>query len=178
MYFEPYGPFDLRPTLENENRSWRADFWSEVESYCEGLSGANGIYIFSLKFGSKFTPWYVGKTCSEKGFKQEVFQDHKISHYYDASGERRGRQYLHLIARVEVSKMNFSKYNDLAARQIDDLESYLIGMALVRNPKLRNISKTRFLRSLNIAGVIGPRYEERPREDSRTLKNVLGLQLD
>lgn len=177
MYFRPFGPFDLRALLNDEGRYWQRDFWYVIEKAHEGLSAANGLYVFSLRFGSKFTPWYVGKTCSEKGFSGEVFQGHKLDHYLAASNNKRGRPFLHLIARVEENRGNFSRWSAKTERQVEIVETYLIGMALAANPDLRNNKKTRFFRDLDIEGVIGPAYDGRPRDAAQTLKNVFGLQL-
>lgn len=138
---------------------------------------ANGLYIFSLKFGDQFTPWYVGKTCTGAGFQGEVFQDHKIEHYFGASERRRGREHLHLIARVEEGRGNFCGWSARSEAQIEKVETYLIGMALTANPALRNNKKTSFFKALDIEGVIGPTYDGRPREAARALKNVLGIAL-
>lgn len=175
MFYIPYGPFDLGDFLDSEDH-FRADtFWKKVEKDEPGLSKANGVYIFSIKFGSRYRPWYVGKTCSEKGFRGEVFQSHKLRHYFEASDGRRGGRHLHLIARVEENRGNFCRYSERSDEQIDRLETYLIGMSLAANADLRNNSKTRFHKMLNIEGVIGERYDGRPREAARALKNVLGI---
>jgi hypothetical protein len=175
MNFEPYGPFPLRPYVESEDGRWKSKFWAMVNASEDCLSTANGIYIFSLKFGSKFTPWYVGKTCSEKGFSGEVFQGHKLDHYFEVADGRRGLPFIHLIAHVEENRRNFCPFTCKGDREIELVETYLIGMALGANPELRNNKKTKFYRTLDIEGVIGPKYDGRPREAARTLKNVLGL---
>jgi hypothetical protein len=175
MNFEPYGPFPLRPYVDQEEGRWKNDFWTMVDKAEPNLSEANGIYVFSLKYGSKFTPWYVGKTCSEKGFKGEVFQGHKMNHYYAVAGDRRGAPHLHLVAHVEEHRRNFCPYTGRGDRAIERVETYLIGMAIGANPDLRNDKKTKFFRTLDIEGVIGPKYDGRPREAARSLKNVLGL---
>ncbi|MCB2087097.1 MAG: hypothetical protein H6919_11335 [Sphingomonadaceae bacterium] len=179
MFFVPYGPFDIREVVESENRFRKKDFWETVEARPDykGLSWANGLYIFSIKFGSNFKPWYVGKTCSRYGFSQEVFQPHKIRHYRKVCKKNRGSPHLHLIAKVEGQRGNFCRASGRSDKQIDAVESYLIGMALAHNPKLRNNKKTSFFKYLDIEGVIGPKYDGRPRDDARTLKNVLGIQL-
>jgi hypothetical protein len=175
MKFIPFGPFDLRNLLASEDYHWRRNFWEEVEGRYDGLATANGIYVFSTRYGGRFTPWYVGKTCSAQGFAGEIFQGHKLDHYYEASDGKRARPMLHLIAHVTTETESFSKWSKRSEAQIERLETYLIGMALVRNPDLRNNQKTRFFRELDIKGVIGPNYSGRPREDAQTLKNVLGL---
>ncbi|WP_174279657.1 hypothetical protein [Sphingomonas bacterium] len=131
--------------------------------------------MFSLKHGNHFTPWYVGKTCSEKGFYGEVLQGRKLAHYYAATDERYGREYLHLVARIEENRGGFCKWSQRSATQIERVESHMIGMAIVHNERLRNSSKTKFHRTLDIAGVVGPKYQGRPSLSAQTLKNVLGL---
>jgi hypothetical protein len=175
MKFLPCGPFDLRNLLRSEDYHWRKNFWAEIEERYEGLDEANGVYVFSTRYGGNYTPWYVGKTCSDKGFAGEVFQDHKLDHYFEASNGKRARPMLHLIAHVTQETDRFSKWSKRSESQIERLETYLIGMALGRNPDLRNNQKTRFFRDLDIKGVIGPNYSGRPREDAQTLKNALGI---
>ena len=155
------------------------DFWADVvqERGDEGLVGANGLYLFSIKHGANFRPWYVGKTCSDAGFAGEVFQPHKIKHYKKTCKNYRGKPFLHLIAKVEGQRGNFCKVSGRSDAQIDAVESYLIGMAVAANPDLRNSQKTNFFRDLDIDGVIGPSYKGRPRLDAQTLKNALGIQL-
>jgi hypothetical protein len=175
MYYEPYGPFFPRQYLTSSDRNWKDQFWCEVEGKYEDLSRANGVYVFSLRFGKKYTPWYVGKTCTSRGFRGEVFQGHKLDHYFKAADGRRGEPTLHLVARVEKNRGNFCNDSSRARLEIDRLETYLIGMALSANPDLRNNHKTKFLRALDIAGVIGPKYDGRPYEDARTLRRVFDL---
>lgn len=176
MYFEPYGPFWPGRIEHREGRYWRSDFWAEVDDVEDGLSGANGVYIFAINFGQKFTPWYVGKTCANGGFAGEVFQDHKVEHYYETEAMGRGQPCLHLIALTEDNRGNFCRKSDRARRYIDRVETYLIELALTQNPKLRNDKKTKFRRELDIVGVIGDEpYTGRRTDSARTLRRVLGL---
>jgi hypothetical protein len=175
VYFEPYGPFWPERAENREGRYWRSDFWEEVEETEEGLSTANGVYIFSMKFGQKLTPWYVGKTCANGGFAGEVFQDHKLDHYYQAEAMKRGQPLLHLIALTEDNRGNFCRKSARAQRYINRVETYLIELALTQNPNLRNDKKTKFRRELDIVGVIGDPYVGRRTESARTLRKALGL---
>ena len=176
MYFEPYGPFLPERTEHREGRYWRSDFWEEIDGVEEGLSRANGVYIFSIRFAQKFTPWYVGKTCANGGFAGEVFQDHKLDHYFETEAQKkRGQPTLHLIALREAGRGNFCRKSDRARRYIDRVETYLIELALTQNPDLRNDKKTKFRRELDIVGVIGDPYEGRRTDSARTLRKALGL---
>jgi hypothetical protein len=175
MYYQPFGPFDIPRPIGQAGDRWHSKFWRDVEEYWEGLSAANGVYIFSIRHGAKSVPWYVGKTCSDKGFCGEVFQSHKLKIYREVTKGRKGYPQLHLIAKVEETRENFCRYSDRSGRQIDQLETYLIGMGLTKNSEMQNDKKTSFHRSLEITGVIGPRYKGARTTDARTLRRVLGL---
>ena len=175
MWYLPYGPFDVPRPIGSSREYWQSKFWKVVEESDAGLSQANGVYVFSIRHGPKSTPWYIGKTCSERGFKGEVFQPHKIAIYKACTKGRRGYPQIHLIAKVEETRENFCRYSDRSWRQIDQLETYLIGMCLTKNADLENDKKTSFHRSLEISGVIGPKYRGAQSKDARTLRRVLGL---
>jgi hypothetical protein len=175
MYYQPFGPFDVPRPIGEAGDRWHSKFWSNVEIYWQGLSEANGVYVFSMRHGSKSVPWYIGKTCSERGFSREAFQPHKLRIYKEVTKGRKGFPQLHLIAKVEPTRENFCRYSERSRRQIDQLETYMIGMGLTRNPEMQNDKKTSFHRSLEIKGVIGPRYKGARTKDARTLRRVLGL---
>lgn len=176
MYYEPYGPFSLRGFLDNGSRNWRAQFWSVVEKHEFGLSRAQGVYLFSLRRGDRHMPWYVGKTCSVGGFSQECFQDHKVRTYRNVTSENPGEPFLHLIALVESGRLNFCRPSKSADRYALRVETYLIEMCLARNPELMNDRKTKFVRELEISGVIGQeKYAGRRTNAARALRSALGL---
>ena len=175
MYFEAFGPFWPGRVAHDRGRYWRAELWKEIERTCAGLSTANGIYIFSLCLRDRFVPWYVGKTCSTKGFAGEVFQGHKIDHYYRAEADRKGMPALHLVARLEPNQGNFSGYSDRSRHQIEELETMMIGMALTVNADLQNDKKTAFRRALSIPGLMGDKGPGPRTHAARTLRQVFGM---
>jgi len=81
MIFECYGPFAL--DWYTDESQWKSEFWKSVESNpdLEGLKNAIGCYVFCLKYGDTYMPWYVGKTENKIGFEGEVFTDHKYDIY-------------------------------------------------------------------------------------------------
>jgi len=56
-------------------------FWSAPEQARPGISTSHGIYLFAMRAGHGYTPWYVGKTSARRGFSDEVCQPHKLGHY-------------------------------------------------------------------------------------------------
>lgn len=173
MNYEVYGPFFID---QDTSRPWtdrRAEFWGDVEDACEGLSRAIGIYVFSTCHGQTFTPWYVGKTAAKTGFRGEIFQDHKLSHY--VSTTKRGPRCIHLIAKVTPNAYRFCKTSDRSKTEIDILETVMIGMGLHANRDLRNNKKTWFNRNCYVPGIIGQPDPGRPTDGARSLRSVFKL---
>ena len=48
--------------------------WKKIERKNPGLSRASGRYIFSMKHGKNFKPWYVGKAENTR-FSTEEFNN-------------------------------------------------------------------------------------------------------
>ncbi len=175
MYYRPFGPFDIPRPIGKAGERWQSKFWKSVDQCKINLPTANGVYIFSIRHGAKSTPWYIGKTCSEKGFKGEIFQPHKLGIYRECVSGRKGYPQIHFIAKVEENRDRFCRSSQRSWRQIDALETYLIGMGLTKNVHLQNDKKTSFHRELEITGVIGDSYTGARTTGARTLRRVLGL---
>lgn len=175
MKYEVYGPFySPRAEAEATGANLKA-FWDEIEAMHEGLPRAVGIYIFSTRHGNNFTPWYVGKTNAATGFRGEVFQAHKLGHYVSAEHRKRGFPTIHLIAKVEPERGNFCRSSARSGREIDELETVMIGMALRANPLVQNSKKTWFNKNCKVPGIIGPATLGRPSEPVSSLRNALNI---
>lgn len=173
MHYEVYGPFEVDMNTKRPWKERKSRFWKNVEDEVEGLSKAIGIYVFSTRHGSIRTPWYVGKTVAKAGFRGEVFQDHKLSHYVATT--KRGERSIYLIAKVTPSGDRFCKPSDRSRREVDLLETAMIGMALQANPKVRNAKKTWFLKTCRVPGLFGPTIPGRPTEAVAALRSTFGL---
>lgn len=173
MKYEVYGPFwSPRAEAEAKGEALKV-FWDEIEDWHPGLPRAVGIYIFSTCHGSNFTPWYVGKTNAITGFRGEIFQTHKLNHYVSAGQRKRGYPAIHLIAKIEPNRENFCRASQRSGREIDELETVMIGMALRANPSVQNSKKTWFNKTCIVPGIIGPPIVGRPSEAVNTLRNTL-----
>jgi hypothetical protein len=175
MNYDVYGPFEISKTGKDFAGDAIKEFWETVEDYDEGLSYAVGIYIFSIRHGETYTPWYVGKTNAKLGFRGEVFQTHKLDHYLTTTQQKRGCPIVHLIPKIEPVRGNFANQSDKAEREIDALETALIGMALRANPKVRNEKKTWFIRNCYVPGVLGKPIKGRRPEGVSTIRKVFKL---
>jgi len=150
--FECFGPFKIprKGTLVSDELK---QFWQNIETRHEGLSGAKGCYVFGVKPSGtpRITPWYVGQT-NHQDFARECFTDNKIKHYNHALYEyKKGVPYLYLIASMKP-KGGFSTQN--IVKTIDKLEEHLISLGLLRNPELRNTSNTKFYKETEVPGLL------------------------
>ena len=103
-------------------------FWQQEE--VEQIAMKQGCYIFALKTGKGFTPWYVGKTT--KNFKQEALHPTKLNHYNEVIFKgRRGTPVVFLIAKPANLKT-------IPKKHLDDLERFLIQNAYYKNPEIKN----------------------------------------
>lgn len=175
MQYQIYGPFFApRAQLEVSGPTLKA-FWEEIDRLEPGLPRAIGIYVFSTCHGDSHTPWYVGKTNAKAGFRGEIFQTHKLSHYIMASRRKRGYPVIHLIAKVEPARGNFCRASARSGREIDELETVMIGMALRANPEVRNSKKTWFNKNCQVPGILGEASKGRRPNAVVTLRNALNL---
>ena len=156
MKFFPYGPFVIpksrRSGLIESNRISLNLFWDAVNKEEEGLSDAVGCYIFSIRAGRGLLPWYVGMACKQP-FKKECFSSHKLVYYNNAIARRRGTPVLTLLPRITLTS-RFTKPSKSGHKDIEFLETMLIGYCIRRNPHLFNIKATKLLREMEVGGIL------------------------
>ena len=143
-----YGPFEVGfessgaiKRVEGEHRS---EFWARRE--VAHLRKKQGCYVFAIRAGKGFTPWYVGR--ASKGFEQEIFAPHKLGHYNRALFRgSKGTPVMFFVAPQGSKK----KVNTKALEQ---MEKELIQFALKRNPHICNVQGTKNLPQWSIKGVV------------------------
>jgi hypothetical protein len=162
------GPFEidyeLNGSAKRVSRSDGVAFWS-----FEGVShlrNKQGCYVFAIRAGKGFTPWYVGQASN--GFEQESFTDHKRDHYNDALFRgRRGTPVLFFVTPPGSKRK-------VAQKELTHMEKELIQYALAKNPDLCNIQHTRTLPQWSIAGVIRSRQGQ-PTKAARRFKLMMKI---
>jgi hypothetical protein len=177
--FSVFGPFEAprQNGLIDLSAEAKRAFWSEVEDACPGLSSACGCYIFVVKAKRGALPWYVGRT-TKRTFKGEALGSYQAHHYNFAltngNGQKVGvKPHLYFLAK-ETPTGRFAKPSQNSHADIEFLETFMFGIGLNRNGKLRNSKDTRFLKNIVVPGVVNsPRRRPRPAESS--LKVALGL---
>jgi hypothetical protein len=130
-----------------------------------GLASKNGCYIFALKAGKGYSPWYVGKAT--KSMKQECMALASMRHYNAvlANGDK-GTPVMFFVV-PEGAK------NKVGKNVCDDIETFLIQSAYKANPALRNIQKTK-VPEWSIKGLVRS-GQGRPTKTEESFKTMMGL---
>lgn len=143
------------------NKESLATFWSRAEEELEeGISGAIGCYIFSIRAGRGALPWYVG-LAEKQSFRKESFTSHKLNHYNNAIADRNGTPLLTLIVKRTQSQKIVNPTGN-AHRDIQLLETMLIFTCLRRNPNLFNVRDTTLFREMVVPGLLNTRQGKIP----------------
>lgn len=158
LFFETFGPFRI-PVDDGVIYRPSSKWWEDVVegTTWDGLSRAIGCYMFVM--GDAFVkPWYVGKTVNQRGFREEVFNGHKLRHYNWVINEGyRGPPQLYLFPMITRSFHDDWKFSRgwSKERPIKWLESTLMGMAFSQNPEIANSRELKFFRTVHVRGILG-----------------------
>jgi hypothetical protein len=149
--FKVYGPFEIPNKQKIYDPAQQEAFWTacEVEEDNYELSFAKGIYLFSLRNATNYTPQYVGMTSRD--FRTEVFNDRNLLRIITTIAKDRGVLCLHLLARPKDVQRGFSK--DVNDKELYWIEDFIQQMCRMKNPDLCNISKSTFLLKASIEGL-------------------------
>jgi hypothetical protein len=159
--YKLFGPFPFSSSSEATHRQALREFWKlrELETATKGLSGAIGVYVWTMKKGNKWIPWNVGLT-DRQGFSKRFVQkensflklrskdpDAEIEVYLLALQSKTGR-----FRRPTGSKQ---------VRANHWLETMLIGSAYSVNPNLRNTANAGYFKNAVVDGYLNDKQEER-----------------
>lgn len=126
---EVFGPFKIEYKNVRKGAEKQVDtdqfktFW-EKASPC---ATKQGCYVFALRAGRGYTPWYVGKTTRD--FKHECFQPAKLVYYNDVLFHYKGTPMMFFIAKED-------RKNKVGKEVISKVETFLIQQAYFENPYL------------------------------------------
>jgi hypothetical protein len=157
----------------NRHGFFGRDFWDKVAKADDDLPGACGCYLFALQNGNNIVPWYVGKT-EKRTFQDESCGATQINYYNEVLVDHNGTPLMFLPPKLTGSGAKFAKPSPNGHRDIDFLETLLIGMALEKNKNLLNVKKTALLREMVVPGVINS-PQARPKSEAEHLRNALDL---
>ena len=136
---EMFGPISIPCDVDGKKKCILdqnvKEFWNDT--IAQQMEKKQGCYIFALKAGHGYTPWYIGKTT--KTFKQESFALHKIKKYNECLwGGKKGTPVMFFIALP-------GHRNKVPALVIKDIEKFLIQSAALKNPNILNSHHTKNL---------------------------------
>jgi hypothetical protein len=133
--FRPAGPHKIPFEQKAGGRILHhKQFWGQSDELAQ-LAAERGCYVLAMQAGKGATPLYVGK--AEKSFKQECFNQSNLHKFYAALAEyKKGTPVLYFIRHPKQK----GKTN---AKQIGEIENFLIQNAVVRNPDLQNVHGTK-----------------------------------
>ena len=156
MQFFPFSPLRIKKTkngLVAADKDSIGDFWDRVATELEhDLADAVGCYIFSIRAGKGVKPWYVG-LAARQSFRKECFTAHKLNHYNTAIAGRKGTPMLTLIPKYTRAG-RYAKPRQSGHRDIQFLETMLIGTCVRRNSCLLNVRDTKLLREMVVPGLL------------------------
>ena len=174
--YDVFGPFEVlrkpskrgKSSLDFSRRSLTS-FSESVEHAVKDLRNGTGCYLFAVRAARGIKPWYVGQ--SKGPFENECFALHKQAIYREAMDDiASGTPVLFLIARRTTTGKLSRRVAEAEARFV---EQRLIDDANKANPQLKNSHNTRFVRNLEIPGVMNsPRGQ--PSDAVQALKVALG----
>ncbi len=133
--FNVAGPYDIPTYRGQRSRIIRAIERKQFFEENPEISERCGCYIFAIRSGNGFTPWYVGKAT--KRFAQESFGHHKLTHYNHCLAD--------VVSGTPVMffVVDSRSGNGTNVQHVDEVEKFLIESALRVNPDLLNIKKTK-----------------------------------
>lgn len=128
--FEVHGPFDIDFEKRPGGRTLVFDgFWSEA-SDAFYLAEERGCYVFAIR-NKGLTPLYVGK--AGKTFRQETFNQANRHKYHNGFSEYgKGRPVMYFVVHPRQK-------GPTNARQIAEIEDFLIQAGVAKNPDIQNV---------------------------------------
>ena len=163
--FVTHGPFEIPVYKGKAARTVTADqateFWKRHPAYAK----ARGWAFLCFPFGGRGSALYFG--ISPKGFRQEVFQPHKLTKYQQGLADYlKGKPVLFFLT-PPVAK------GATNVTSINELEAFLIQTAVSKNPELLNVKGTK-KEEWAIAGVVRSGVGK-PSKAAKALKGSLGI---
>ena len=158
--FETTGKGNKHKQITKINRK---EFF-EKEDF-QSISNKQGCYVFALKAAQGFTPWYVGKT--KISMINECMTDGKLIPYNEVLFRGlNGKPVMFFVVPPGDKKK-------IPQKIIDEIETFLIRNARLKNDKLKNKQKIKPLQ-WSIKGVFNS-ARGGPETEAKSFKKMIGL---
>ena len=167
MRFDVTGPFDLGRHGKKSliTKQSQVDLKHQLKNLNAGLDDSCGCYVFALKAGRGYTPYYVGQAC-RRGIIDEALNSGNREKYNKVCSESKGTPVIFLIPMLTPTGRYRKKRTNGNLGAIDFLERWLIATAIRKNPDLINNKEPRFLRNIHVAGIFNPTKGEATKASS------------
>lgn len=174
MIFDVFGPFELERYTPKQiiTKDSLRDLKPEMDGCEDGLSDAMGCYVFAIRAGKGYTPYYVGQ-ATRRAIADEALNPTNREKYNKALSESKGTPVLFALP-MRTPKLKFRKRKkaDGSLSVLEFLEEWLIAAAIEKNNDLINNRKTRFLRNIRVKGILNADRGEATK-DSTLLRATL-----
>jgi len=133
LQLEISGPFEVSCEKATRGSSRRIEAGNVKEFWETGAghySTKQGCYIFALKAGRGYTPWYVGKT-KRQSLRDECFGQFQLGKYNKALFNHRGKPVIFFVAPA-------GNKNVAPREVVVELEHYLIQQGYYENKGILN----------------------------------------
>jgi len=161
MYFDVAGPFDLtRHGSKNliTDQSFK-DLVAELNAREDGLADAVGCYVFALRAGRGYKPWYVGQAC-KCPIVREALNTSNREKYNKIISEQKGTPTLFFVCMYTPNGKLRKPSTAGGLAPLDFLERWFIATCIYKNSDLINNKETWFLRNIHVVGVFNARQGE------------------
>ena len=164
---EVRGPFFVPYTLSAKkikqiDTKEAKTFWDADETKAVGAK--QGVYVFALKAAKGYRSVYIGK--AGRSFKGEIFQPHKLKTYaHEFSEGAKGTPCFFFVCPKGMHKK-------VPIGICDEIETFMIQLAIQKNPRLRNDRKTK-LADWSIAGLV--RSTGKPSAKASAFAKLIGM---
>jgi hypothetical protein len=156
MDFDIAGPFELSRHGQKQiiTKQSLKELKPELEEWESGLSDACGCYVFAIRAGKGYTPYYIGQ-ASKRTIADEALNPSNREKYNEVLGYGRGRPMLFVLP-MRTPKGKFRKRSQADGKlpAMNFLERWLITTAIQKNPNIVNNKETRFLRGIHVVGLL------------------------
>lgn len=162
MDFEIAGPFEVSRHGNKQmiTKQSLKDLKYTLEEWDEGLSTACGCYVFAIRAGHGYTPYYVGQ-ASKRAIADEALNPSNREKYNIVLGHGRGRPVLFALPML-TPQGRYRKRRQVDGRlpEMNFLERWLITTAIQKNSEIVNNKETKFLRKIHVSGLLNSKRGE------------------
>ena len=155
MNFELAGPFKLkcyRGVVKKKES--REHLLKDLIEWDEDLPSAHGCYVFAIRAGKGWTPYYAGQALRRTIFAEATHVD-KLQKYNEVLADyERGTPVLFFLPWATDGGERYRRLTRRSSPTLDFLEDWLISLCYRRNDKLINIARTKILKSIHVQGVL------------------------